>query len=213
LRREFLIFAVFPAFSHSFSCFFLFFLENFHEHNLMVLNCFAWYYVWHKIVEAAPPDNKQSGGMTMKTCNAISLFMALVIVLGLTGASLAGQAVLPDISGHATDQDKGIVQQAGAFGGYTGQLSPGIMRIEGKAQSAGQGTLIRSDADMFKVLSVLEKRIGDRELLDKVKHKLPALSEKRLKMLASLSDHMAAGTGEPENSIAFLLIATLIIFS
>jgi len=149
----------------------------------------------------------------MKTCKIVSLFIALSMVLGLTGVCLAGQAVLPDISGRATDQDKGIVQKTGAFGGYTGQLSTGIMRADGRAPSARQGILINSDADMFKVLSVLEKRISDRELLEKVKHKLPALNEKRLKLLASLSDRMAAGTGESENNIAFLLIATLIIFS
>jgi hypothetical protein len=74
-------------------------------------------------------------------------------------------------------------------------------------------SLIEKRTDLFKVLSVLEKRISDSVLLDKVRHKLPELSQERLSMIASLSDRMEGSRQDPGNNIAFLLIATLIIFS
>ena len=143
----------------------------------------------------------------MKTCRIFSLFIALAIVLGLSGACLAEeQAVMPDISGYASDH--GIVQNSMAFGGYTGRL-----RMEEMTRTTGRGARIGSDEDMAKVLAVMEKRVNNREVFEKVKNKLPALEVKRLKMLASLSDRMAASADEPQSNIAFLLVATLIIFS
>ena len=143
-----------------------------------------------------------------KTVKLFSLFMALSMFLGFAGACLAAEpSVALDISGHVSDQGKGVVQHSRAFGGYTGRLSAGMTR------SSRQGTLISRDAAIFKVLSVLEDRISDRELLEKVKDKLPALETKRLTLLASLSDRMATSAGEHETNIAFLLLATLIIFS
>jgi hypothetical protein len=43
---------------------------------------------------------------------------------------------------------------------------------------------------MFKVLSVLEKRVADRELIERVREKLPQVDSHKLKMLAKLSDRM-----------------------
>jgi hypothetical protein len=132
--------------------------------------------------------------MTMKTGVIFSLLISLTMIFAQTTTAGA------DVNGR--------IQR-------DGDMSIRVLALSTHhaAQRERPISLIHDDAGMFKVISVLEKRIHDRELIEKVKHKLPALNEKRLKMLVSLSDRMAASASEPEDNIAFLLIATLIIFS
>jgi hypothetical protein len=70
--------------------------------------------------------------------------------------------------------------------------------------------------DISKILSVLEKRTADSNLLKKAEEKLLTLSKTRAHLIASLSDRMhetAGGDNTVGNDIAFLLIAALIILS
>jgi hypothetical protein len=74
-------------------------------------------------------------------------------------------------------------------------------------------SLIDHTSEMFTVLSVLEKRVGDQRLLGKIRDKLPTLSEDRLRMIASLSERVAVDDHSAKTDIAFLLLTALIIFS
>jgi len=149
----------------------------------------------------------------MRTIRIAFLFIAFAFFL-LAGTCLAaGQAGMRGVPAHAVDQNSIGFQNPGPFAGYPEKLTTAGAHNISKEQPAHQLSLLERRSDMFKVLSVLEKRIGDRELIEKVRHKLPELSEKRLKMIASLSDRMEGSSREPEHNVAFLLIATLIIFS
>lgn len=68
-------------------------------------------------------------------------------------------------------------------------------------------------SEMFRVLSVIGNRVGDETLLKKIADKLPAMSDDRLQMVASLSERIAAEDHGAKSDIAFLLLTTLIIFS
>ncbi len=150
----------------------------------------------------------------MKIIRTAALSVAVVVFLALAGACpAAGQAAMTGGPAHAADQLSFGLQTPGPFAVYPERLTIRGARNISTEQTAHQLSLLERRSDMFKVLSVLEKRIGDRDLIKKVSHKLPELSEKRLKMIASLSDRMEGSRRDPENNIAFLLIATLIIFS
>ena len=67
--------------------------------------------------------------------------------------------------------------------------------------------------DIFKVLSVLERRTGDQRLLEKARYKLVEMSERRIRLAASLSERIIDEGPGAETDIAFLLLTTLIVFS
>jgi hypothetical protein len=73
--------------------------------------------------------------------------------------------------------------------------------------------LLNPSAEAFKVLSMMEKRVTDRKLIQKIKDKLPTLGENRLRMLAYLSEEVGVDDRSPKTDIAFLIATTLIIFS
>jgi len=68
-------------------------------------------------------------------------------------------------------------------------------------------------ADRFKVLSVLENRMGDRKLIEKAEKKLLTLSGKKTHLIATLSERIANSEDTPGTDIAFLLIIALIVLS
>lgn len=149
----------------------------------------------------------------MRTIRIAFLFIAFAFYL-LSGTCLAaGQAAMRGAPAHAGDQHSMSFQTPGPFAGYPERLMITGARNISKEQPADRLSLPERRFDMLKVLSVLEKRINDRELIEKVRHKLPEMSEKRLRMIASLSNRMEGSRQEPEHNVAFLLIATLIIFS
>ena len=149
----------------------------------------------------------------MKTIRNASLFIALVF-LALAGTCRAdGQAAMSEYAAHAADQQSVGFQHPGPLAGHPEMLTMTGVRNIGRKQPEYRLSLHERRTDMFKVLSVLEKRINDKDLIEKVRHKLPELSEKRLKIIASLSDRMEGSRRDPKNNVAFLLIATLIIFS
>ena len=68
-------------------------------------------------------------------------------------------------------------------------------------------------AELHKILSVLEMKMGDDTLPGKVKGKLLTLTDGQIRLIASLSGRIADDGHTPSADIAFLLIAALIIFS
>ena len=68
-------------------------------------------------------------------------------------------------------------------------------------------------ADLHKILSVLEMKMGGDPLPGKVKDKLSTLTDGQIRLIASLSGRIADDGHTPGADIAFLLIAALIIFS
>jgi len=69
------------------------------------------------------------------------------------------------------------------------------------------------ETDVMKILSVLEKKIGDQKSLERAKEKLFALRNSQFLMIASLSEQIAREGDKPGVDIAFLLITALIILS
>lgn len=150
----------------------------------------------------------------MKTIRITSVFISLTVFLMLGGTCLAaGQAAVKGVPAHESDRDSMGVQAPRPIAGYPERLTVTGSRSISKEQPADQLSLLEKHSDIFKVLFVLGKCINDRDLIEKVRHKLPELSEKRLRIIASLSDRMEGSRQEPEHNLAFLLIATLIIFS
>jgi hypothetical protein len=149
----------------------------------------------------------------MKTIRIVYLLAVLSFFAVMAGTCpAAGYQDRNDVPGHAADQHKRSFQSPGLFDGYPKSLT--MKSVSGSSELPQRRfSLIEKRTDLFKVLSVLEKRISDSVLLDKVRHKLPELSQERLSMIASLSEHMEGSRRKPENDVAFLLIATLIIFS
>jgi hypothetical protein len=85
--------------------------------------------------------------------------------------------------------------------------------VSGKTTPANGLSLQGTRPGFEKVLAVLEHRTGDTRLLDKAKDKLAGMSERRLRLAVSLSERADERNISPEHDIAFLLLATLIIFS
>lgn len=68
-------------------------------------------------------------------------------------------------------------------------------------------------ADLGRILSVLEVKMGGHTLPAKVKDKLSTLTDGQIRLIASLSDRIADEGHTPSADIAFLLMAALIILS
>ncbi len=69
------------------------------------------------------------------------------------------------------------------------------------------------ETDVMKILSVLEKKVGDQKLLEKAKEKLSTLKEPEFSLISSLSEQIVKEGDRPGVDIAFLLITALIILS
>jgi hypothetical protein len=65
-------------------------------------------------------------------------------------------------------------------------------------------------ANVLKILSVLENKIEDQQLLQKAKGKLLTLGDRQTQLIASLSDRIAKGGSTIGSDIAFLLMTALI---
>jgi hypothetical protein len=79
--------------------------------------------------------------------------------------------------------------------------------------SANRYHLLNTSSETFKILSFMERRVTDRKLIEKIRDKLPTLGKDRLRMLAFLSEEVAADDGSAKTDIAFLIATTVIIFS
>jgi hypothetical protein len=68
-------------------------------------------------------------------------------------------------------------------------------------------------AALERILSVLEVKMGEQSVPDKVRHKLLVLSDGQIRLITSLSDRINDEGRTAGADIAFLLITALIIFS
>jgi hypothetical protein len=67
-------------------------------------------------------------------------------------------------------------------------------------------------AETAKILSALELRVRDRVILRKTAHKLATLNDGEIRLIASLSERVAGGSGLAAD-IALLLLTALLILS
>jgi hypothetical protein len=65
-------------------------------------------------------------------------------------------------------------------------------------------------ANVSRILTVLERKVEDPQLLGKTKKKLITLSDRQTQLIASLSDRVAEGKNTTGSDIAFLLMTVLI---
>ncbi len=86
-------------------------------------------------------------------------------------------------------------------------------RCEIKKSKAGDEYAMLREADVIKILSVLEKKIGDQKSLEKAKEKLFTLKDPQFFLVTSLSEQIAREGDKPGVDFAFLLITVLIILS
>lgn len=96
----------------------------------------------------------------------------------------------------------------GDFGTFTADSPSGIHRVSDTRSEKGNHA-----SEVFRILRVLEGRMDDPTLIQKVKDKLFTLKESRMRMVVSLSERSTDGDHGVEKDIAFFLLTTLIIFS
>ena len=141
----------------------------------------------------------------MRADKILLFFIALIYFF--CAAGFTGEA-----RGAATSGMGSALIVHDAFTGHFGiltRVSPsGIHTISGVRSDRPDHT-----SEVFKILSVLEGRIEDPKLIQKVKDKLSTLREDRLHMVVSLSERITDGGRGVETDIAFFLLTTLIIFS
>ncbi len=65
-------------------------------------------------------------------------------------------------------------------------------------------------ADVSQILSVLESRMENRQLLERTKDKLLTLDHRQIRLIASLSDRVTKEGNTTGSEIAFLLMTALI---
>lgn len=147
-----------------------------------------------------------------RTC----LCLALICSFWIAGTAFGEVAVTilaeSDLSAqpHAVDTLKGRLRdaRAGDFVSLEAADRTTLPKMAGE-----RAYLLDHSAELFKVLSFIEKRVKDRKLITKIKDKLPTLDEPRLRIIVSLSDYIADESGGVKTEIAFLLLTTLIVFS
>jgi hypothetical protein len=90
---------------------------------------------------------------------------------------------------------------------------PSLAIARSRNPKASKHYLVNRKNDISNILSVLEKKTGDQELVEKVKDKLSKLSGGKMKLISSLCERISHDSQSAGADIAFLLIITLIIFS
>jgi hypothetical protein len=76
--------------------------------------------------------------------------------------------------------------------------------------SSNDQYLLILSANVFKILSVLEKKIEDPPLLEKTKDKLFTLNHEQIRLITSLSDQVDKEGNTMGSEVAFLLMTALI---
>ncbi len=71
----------------------------------------------------------------------------------------------------------------------------------------------RDQSDVARIVRVLKRRIGSHRLPEQAKEKLDRMSEKDLRLVASLCDRLAAAHDSAGTDLALLLAAALIVLS
>lgn len=74
-------------------------------------------------------------------------------------------------------------------------------------------TALTREAEMSKILSVFEDRIGSQKLIEKAKDRLFTFSDAKTRLMFDLADRIAREGNTAGGDVAFLLITALIILS
>jgi hypothetical protein len=151
----------------------------------------------------------------MRTVGILLFSITIIFSFFIADAAFAGYVkwtAAPD-KGSITLGAEGAENMNGRY-----QLAAaGTLGVSGfsssEAISDRRYSLIDHSTEIFKVLSVLEKKVADKRLRKKLEDKLPALSDNRLKLAASLSEQISDGGHSAKKDFAFLLLTTLIVFS
>jgi hypothetical protein len=72
---------------------------------------------------------------------------------------------------------------------------------------------VNRERDVLNILSVLERKVEDQRLLDRVRVKLSGLQESQFSLILSLSKQILKEGDQAGADIAFLLLTSLIVLS
>lgn len=154
----------------------------------------------------------------MKASGILLFFMIVLCVFFTANTAFAGYTNWKygvDEGGIAVSRDSSVSAVAGEDKPWEGaevwKAGDGISLT--LASPRTRYSLLEHSDEMFRVLSVLKKRIDNKRLYKKIAEKLPTLSEERLRIMVSLSDRMSADGHSVKKDFAFLLLTTLIVFS
>lgn len=92
--------------------------------------------------------------------------------------------------------------------GYSRSLAFPVADNDLKIREIGTVT-----AETSKIMSVLEDRIEDPEVLAKTRDKLHTLSDEEIRLVSSLCDRIATGERTAQADIVFSLVTALIVLS
>lgn len=90
---------------------------------------------------------------------------------------------------------------------------PSLAIAGSRNPKASKYYLVNRKNDISNILSILEKKTRDQEIVEKAKDKLSNLSGGEIKLISSLCERISQDSQSAGADIAFLLIITLIIFS
>ncbi len=100
----------------------------------------------------------------------------------------------------------------------------GITIVAGPSMASTQGSTVplsrpardipsSKERDLSRIVSVLESRVGNRQLPAKVRNKLAAMDDKEIRLLASLCDRVSQSGETAGSDLALMLAAALIVLS
>lgn len=152
----------------------------------------------------------------MKASSIILFLVTVVCAFFIAGTAFAGYTNRDhsDRSGIAVGMN-GVpaIHDQDAGGQGTGMWDAASRLFLTQAEPGTRYSLLDHSTEMFKVISVLRTRVRDEKLLKKIVQKLPDLSNKRLRIMVSLSERMSAADQSGDKDFAFLLLTTMIVFS
>ena len=96
---------------------------------------------------------------------------------------------------------------------FTGGFSIAKTPIESSAFDVATAVNHQNRADFPEILSLLEEKVGNREVTQKLKDKAVTLSKKQTRMIASLAELISTGDRTVGSEVAFLVVTILIIVS
>ena len=96
---------------------------------------------------------------------------------------------------------------------FTGGFSIAKTRIGSSTFDVAVDVNHQNRANFPEILSLLEERVGNREVTQRLKDKAVTLSKKQTRMIASLAELISSGERAVGAEVAFLVVTILIIVS
>lgn len=88
--------------------------------------------------------------------------------------------------------------------------TPALLAADNDLKIRESRTMMRATS---KIMSVLEDRIEDPEVLEKTRDKVHTLSDEEIRLVSSLCDRIATGERTAQADIVFSLVTALIVLS